>query len=139
MSYWKIAPEIPAEIGSNTVMDTRFHPPRVERLHLEFVGWLGSDLIECFPCYAVSSRLALSLGRAELRGFEIEGLEMTLDDQFREMFPDKKLPEFFWLRVAGRAGVDDFGINQANHLVVSDAALALLRSMRLEGCDVEAV
>ena len=137
MRYWIITPEVPAELGSNTVMDASVHPPIVERLHLEFVVWPESDLVECFPCYAVSVRLAAEIQRSALTGFQVDDLEITADEQLRDVAPERLVPDFRWLRVAGRAQVDDFGINDGNKLVVSDAALAFLTTMRLESCEIE--
>jgi hypothetical protein len=58
---WVLCPEVAAELGGNTVMDAFAHPPKVSRLHLRFMGWLGDDLLETFPCFLVTSRLAKAL------------------------------------------------------------------------------
>ncbi len=58
MRYFYIEPEVSGELGEGTLMDTTVHPPKVEKLNYEFSSWLGDDLIESFPCYIVSERLA---------------------------------------------------------------------------------
>jgi hypothetical protein len=137
MPFWKLTPEVPAELGDNTVMDTTVHPPVVSSLHLMFVGWLGSEFIECFPVYAATVGLTSDLEHAGLSGFLVADLELTLDEQLHDMYPDRQIPPFVWLKVVGEARVDDFGMDTDHKLVVSDKALAVLRSRKLVDCDVD--
>ena len=137
MRFWKLTPEVPAELGDNTTMDTTVHPPVVSSLHLMFVGWLGSEFIECFPIYAATRELAGDLEKAGLTGFQVADLEMTLDEQFQEMYPDRQLPAFVWLKIGGGARSDDFGMDTDHKVVVSDKALAVLRSRKMPNCDVQ--
>ena len=137
MQFWKLTQEVPAEIGDNSVMDTTVHPPLVTRLHLSFVGWLGSELIECFPVYATTRALSEDLKRNHLTGFGTADLEVTVDDQFHELYPGRTLPEFVWLKISGTAGKDDFGMDGDLKLVVSERALVVVRSRTLAGCVVE--
>ena len=137
MPFWKLTPEVPAELGDNTVMDTTVHPPVVSSLHLMFVGWLGSEFIECFPVYAATLGLRGDLEHAGLTGFQVAELELTLDEQFHDMYPDRQIPPFVWLKVVGEARSDDFGMDTDHKIVVSDRALAVLRSRKLVECDVE--
>ena len=55
--YWLVSPEVAGELGDGTVMDTAVHPPWVSRLHHRFQGWLGDDLLECFPCFLTTARI----------------------------------------------------------------------------------
>ena len=137
MRFWKLTPEDPAELGDDTTMDTTVHPPVVNSLHLMFVGWLGSEFIECFPIYAATRGLADDLERAGLTGFQVADLQMTLDEQFQEMYPDRQLPGFVWLKIVGSARSDDFGMDADHKVVVSDRALAVLKSRKMVDCDVE--
>ncbi|WP_231570837.1 hypothetical protein [Vibrio jasicida] len=61
MSQYLIEPEVPGGFGKNTLGRFDVHPPIVEKLHLEFDGWQGDDLLEAFPCFLVSEHLATAL------------------------------------------------------------------------------
>lgn len=43
-----IEPEVAGGLGEETQMDSTVHPPLVKKLHLEFEGWLGDDILETF-------------------------------------------------------------------------------------------
>ena len=45
-SFFILAPEVAAQMGERTDLDTTVHPAMVRRLHLQFNGWLGDDLLE---------------------------------------------------------------------------------------------
>lgn len=117
-------------------MDRSTHPPVVSRLHFEFEGWLGDDLVEGFPCYLVSTRLAEAITASNLGGAELSDVTVTKDEQFDELFPDaaRSLPTWRWLRPS-RHG-HDFAVEDDGSLVVSDAALALLQGFSLAQCEV---
>jgi hypothetical protein len=139
MKYWKLDPEVPAELGDNTDLDTSTHPPIIKRLHLLFRGWLGDELIESFPVFAVTPRLGLEFSKAALTGFHLAKMEVEISEEMVEVQPDVvTLPDFEWLVVDGSAYKDDFGINKQLRLVVSDPALAILREgRRLAYCRID--
>ncbi len=64
-------------------------------------------------------------------------MEVTVDEQYTEIYGTLELPEFKWFYVTGKAGQDDFGVTDKADLVVSQAALDVLRQGRLDECDVE--
>lgn len=133
MRYLVLEPEVAGGFGRNTVMDSATHPPMVSRLHYELQGWLGDELLETFPCYIVTQRLRKVFEEAGLMGAEYTVAEVTASEQFREIYGNRAIPDFVWLVIEGRAGVDDFGISQDNRLVVSERVLHL---MSLRHCDV---
>ena len=55
--YYFIEPEVAGGWGGNTIADTSVHPPKISKLHYQFDGWLGDDLLESFPCFIVSESL----------------------------------------------------------------------------------
>lgn len=136
MAYFVLEPEVAGELGPNTVMDTSVHPPLVSRLHYEVTGWLGDDLLETFPCFVVTDRLAKALATSGLQAFELRDLELSITPEAQEFNGDREWPGFRWLVVTGRAGVDDLGVTPKAQLVVSDKALELLRSFSMDNCDV---
>lgn len=136
MHYFVLSPEVAGGLGKNTLMSTVEHPPSVSRLHYELDGWLGDDLLESFPCFVVTSRLAHSLRHAGLSGVDLREVEITTSEQFRELYPDRRIPVFAWLHIVGKSGRDDFGADAEGRLVVSERALRLLENFTLDNCDV---
>lgn len=136
MRRWRIDPEVAGDIGPRTVMDTEFHPPRVTRLHYAFDTWLGDDIVQLFPCVIVSERLADALVSAGCSGVALDAVEVTLSDECAVMDPGllDRLPPFRWLR-AGESVENDVAIVGAE-LFVSDAALRVLKSFRLDHAEV---
>ena len=108
----------------------------MNRLHLEFIGWLGDSLLETFPVFVVTRALGDALTSSRLSGFTLTGSEVSFPDQFVDLYGDRDLPEFFWLRVAGQAGVDDFGLSNDHRLVISLRALDLIKSHSLAHADI---
>lgn len=136
--YFYLEPEVAGGLGEHTVMDTSVHPPLVSRLHYEFEGWLGDDLLESFPCYIVTARLREGLESAGTSGCTFDDVEVSKSDTFEELYPGRELPTFYWLRVEGGAGADDFGIAADHRLVASERILDLIKAnYRLNQCDIE--
>jgi hypothetical protein len=136
MSYFILEPEIAGGWGNRTVADTNAFPPVVSSLHYRFDGWLGDELLETFPCFIVTERLATRLRRSGFTGFRLQAVEVTTSEEYDALYPDRGLPLFKWLRPVGKAGVDDFGLSATHRLVVSDRALAVLRKFRFRECEV---
>ncbi len=136
MSFFVLEPEIAGGWGDRTVADTSVFPPAVSSLHYRFDGWLGDELLETFPCFIVTERLATRLRRSGFTGFRLQAVEVTTSEEFDALYPDRALPLFKWLRPVGKAGVDDFGLSATHRLIVSGRALALLRKFRLHNCEI---
>ncbi len=135
-TYYNLSPEVAGGLGERTVMDTSVHPPRVQRLHYEMAGWLGDELLESFPCFIVTARVRDALLGLGASGCTFDTVEISRSDTFEELYPDRMLPPFYWLKVQGRAGVDDVGLSDDNRLVVSKRVLDLLRAFDLANCDI---
>jgi hypothetical protein len=138
MSWFRIEPEVAGGLGPNTELDRSTHPPPVENLHYVFDGWLGDDLLESFPAFIVTADAALRLEAADLSGFRLGDVEVGTSETFDEVGTNRELPEFRRLEVTARARDADFGLDDDNVLVISDAALDVLRQGRLEHADIEA-
>ena len=135
--FYFIEPEVAGGLGDRTVMDTSYHPPIVTKLEYKFEGWLGDELLESFPCFIMTEPLSTFLTKANLSGFTFESVHISTSDGFDEAFQNKILPRLLWLKVTGRAGVDDFGLADDHRLVVSGAALDILRAAQLDNADIE--
>ena len=128
MQYYQLEPEVAGGIGEHSVIDRSSGKMVVRKLHYEFDGWGGDELLESTPCFIVSERLAREIERAELTGISFDDVEVTMSDQFKELYPNRQVPKFIWLKVEGVAGRDDFGIAPGLLLVVSKRANDLLKT-----------
>lgn len=125
-----LEPEVPGGLGPRTQMDRTVHPPRVQALHFVFDGWLGDQLVESFPCYLVTPDLAESLSAAGVTGFDLAEAEVETSDQFKEMYPNRSIPPFKWLRVVGVAGESDIYITSDNRLAGSQKVVDAIMATR---------
>jgi hypothetical protein len=136
MKYYLLLPEVAGGLGENTILSKETHPPIVSRLHYEFYGWLGDDLLETFPCFLVTIPLAEALKNAGVSGAEFREVEVTTSGEFEDFYPDFKLPPFLWLYVYSKGGHDDLGVAADGSLVVSEEVLRLLRTFKIEQCEI---
>ena len=135
-NFYSLEPEVAGELGPKTIMDSSVHPPIVSKLHFIFSGWLGDEIIECFPCYIVTEGLVQEIKKLQPSGCWFDDVTIEKSEQFNELYPNKLLPKFKWLKVEGKAGKDDFGISPDNLLVVSERMLKVLKSFNLNECDI---
>jgi hypothetical protein len=115
MSFFVLEPEVAGGLGETTILDNTTHPPLVATLEYAFDTWLGDDLLEAFPCYIVTERLRNALDNSGFTGFGFDDVTITASDFFQETvaypYTSSTLPKFYWLKVGGQAGEDDFGIH----------------------------
>ena len=138
MPFKSLDPEVAGGWGPNTQFTrTPGVGVVVHKLHYVFDGWLGDTLLESSPCYIVTKLLADKLVAQKLSGFVVKPVEISVSEVFEELYPDRELPEFVWLDIIGRTGIDDFGISKKGSLVVSDAAYTVLKEFQLDNCDFE--
>ena len=139
MEFFILRPEVPGGFGDNTELTPRPDAyPIVTRLHFEFGGGtLGNDLMECHPVFMVTRALADTLQAGNLSGYELSrDVEVSVDDNVRDLEPDWPVPVIEWLQVSGEPGSDDFGLTSDASLVVSYAALSVLRRHKIDDCEV---
>jgi hypothetical protein len=135
VNYYAVEPEVAGGFGENTkVIQHQARPFTVERLHYDFAGWLGDELLESTPCFIVSSALAEDLESARLTGFSLDDVEVSVSKQFADQKDRSIFPAFRWLKIEGTAGVDDFGLDGELTLVVSERALEVLTSRIAHAC-----
>lgn len=135
--YYYIEPEVAARFSEKTILDTKYHPPKVIRLHVLFDGWMGDDIVEVFPCFLVTKPCMDSLSSADLSGVEFVSINSRASAQFIELYPNRNLPDFFWLKVTGKAGQSDFGLSEDFRLVISEQAKRLLERHQLKYAELE--
>jgi len=100
----------------------------IYELCYEFDDWLGDALLESPYAWITTAHLKAAIQSAGLTGVHFDNVKTYKSEQFDELYPDVKLPEFAWMKVEGEAGQYDFGIAQSRRLVVSERALKLLQS-----------
>ncbi|MEI5996573.1 hypothetical protein H3V53_04950 [Paraburkholderia bengalensis] len=137
MAFYYVEPEVAGGLGKNTVTDTTIHPPGIVKLHYRIINWLGDALLESFPALIITHAAAAALNEAGVSGMTCREVEITVSESFQEIYPERKLPEFLWLCVTGRAGRDDLGIADDSRLVVSEHALAILKPFGLNNALIE--
>jgi hypothetical protein len=125
MKFYEISPEVPGEIGDNSIVDRSMHPPTVHKLEYLFHGWMGGCIVTSFPVFLVISATAKDLVGERLLGFKLAAVSITLSEEYLELYPHEALPDFKWLQLKGTAGVDDFFLSEQD-LVVSERALTVL-------------
>lgn len=136
MDFYTIEPEVAGELGEGTVMDTSVHPPSVSAVEYVITDWLGDDIIESFPCYLVTSKLATDLEASSLTGFRLDAARVTLSEDAAD-FGITEVPAFRWLVIDGRPGEDDFGVLANGQAVISEGALQRLQAHSVDNCDIE--
>lgn len=132
MNHFIVEPEVAGGLGEHTVIDSSVRPPKVSKLHYKFDGWLGDALLESFPCYIATKDMAEKLKALHPTGVHFGDVEIEKSDLFRRLHPNRKLPDFMWLKVSGQPGKDDFGLADDLRLVISERVLALLKSQNLQ-------
>ena len=135
VNFLELRPEVPGELGDQSRLDASVHPPRVEWLHLNLTNWGGDDLLEVFPCFAVTPELASTLRSAGLTGYSLVPMKTTVGYPATELHPDLQAPVLQRLLVNGRAGHDDVGLDPSGKLIVSARCWDLLRAHRMEDCE----
>jgi len=136
MKFYIVSPEVAGEIGDDSIVDMSTRPPRVDKLQYVFHGWMGDCIVESIATFVVTASVADEIRMSNLTGFEFDCVQVLLSEEFTELFPNQGVPNFFWLKVNGVVGVDDFSINGAVDLVVSDSALAIFVRHGLQYAEV---
>jgi hypothetical protein len=135
MAYYNIEPEVSGQLGEKTIIDTSVHPSHVEYLHFVFCGWLGDDIIECFPVFLITGKLKSKLESIDLTGYKIDNCEIELSEEFKLMQPNVQLPNFYWFKLTEEEH-NDFFISE-NKLKVSETAYTVLSQVNLQHAIIE--
>ncbi len=95
-------------------------------------------MLESFPCFIVTDNLFKELIKNKLTGKIFDKVFVTTSDKFRDLNPQTlSLPNFHWLKVNGKAGVDDFGLSVDHELVISEKVWSVLQRFKIERADFE--
>ena len=136
MTYFILEPEVAGDFGPATTGDWRARPPRVEKFNYEFDTWPYDSILEALSTFIVSDRLKDRLIEARASGVAFGDVEVTKSEIFLDLYGDRPLPAFSWLKITGHAGKDDFGLSSSGYLVVSERIMNLLNTFGLKHCDI---
>lgn len=152
MKFYSILPEVPGTAGNRSVCnDWNARPLQLEKVHYELEMFPEDAIICTNGAYLVTRELAESFRMAKLKGFEIHSAEVTTGEKFAqwhgspetETYLEKvQIPDFVWLKVVGSPGIDDFGLIESQDLdplIISEKALAILRTFQVQDCEVAEV
>lgn len=144
-----LEPEVAGELGENTVFENvrlEGEKSKIKKLHYKFNGWLGDLLLECTPCFIISDSLLEDFNRYNLSGYELQDIEISISDEFKELYPDVQLPNFKRIIPYGRVKIindsykewsgHDFCLSDKSCLVVTDKVLNILKSNKINHCDI---
>ena len=135
--YYKVKPQSLAQLGKNTIYDRSITPWRVTKLHAVFDVWSDDDLLKASPCYFVTERLSRDLLNQKFTGVEIGlKLETEITETFRNLYPNKTMPAFYLLNIAGTAFRDDFALENISQLVLSDRVVSFLKNYNLSEVEI---
>ena len=148
MKLYLLEPEVAGGHGDNTVFEDLALGERqkVKYLHYEFSGWLGDEILETFMAFIITENLVNTIKKSTLNGYIFENMEISINDLFRELYPNTKLPGFKRLIPKGYVEADDdnyktwtgedFCLSQKARLVVTEKALSLLKLHKMDYCDI---
>lgn len=136
---YRLFPEVPGQLGSNTQLDNSVHPPVLIHLHLMFDGWLGDEIIECFPCFLMAEILVKKIEQFNLTGYSLSDAEISISEIFKDLYPNREIPRFKWL-IVGKDPQDDFFLDNENILNVSGRGIEILKDVgKLDYCQIEPI
>ena len=142
-STFIVEPHAPGRLGERTELDVSVHPPVVHRLHFLFEGWLGDDLVQDYPVYLTTERLARAMDAARLSGVVWESVETEWDDQARLLvgtspeFPRNLPRDWRWMKIDANPTAD-LWLGFEARLHVTERALQVLQRFNIDNADVAA-
>ena len=138
--FYIVEPEVAGGWGRNTEFTRRpGQPTIVRKLHYLFEGWLGDDLLETAPCYIATERLTAGIKRSRFTGVEFSPVEISKSEQFEDLYPNRELPKFLWLKAEGIPLRDDFAMTRDLQLIVSKRALDVIGNFQISHAIVKPV
>ncbi|HWS50361.1 MAG TPA: hypothetical protein VN241_05075 [Microbacterium sp.] len=135
--YYYVDAEVPGTLAPGSSFDPGQRAADSGPLHLVFDGWMGDDLVTTSPFWFVTARLADALRDAGLSGFELDPATASEGEQY-DATTDRALAAT-WFRLVPTGSIerdDDLALEGRTELLVSGAALEVLRSFALENADV---
>jgi hypothetical protein len=138
--FFELEPEAAGFIGDKTVGDLHVRPLELKTLEYILEWEPTDDVIQSVTVYLITEQVKEALEAIGVTGaaFDHDNLKVKGDSQYRSTHKGLKcdLSKWWWLRVTGKGGIDDFGFSKTYSLVVSERVLNVLRRFKLEYCEV---
>lgn len=138
MKFYTYRPDAAGSYGENTVFVSQERPRKAIRLHYEFHLWPEEDMQCWLANYIGTSRLrqALQALSPPVSGIGFDEVEISGDDEeFRRVErkgrSDAALGKWYWFKITGQAGNDDFAVGSSGHLIISERVKELLIQGRM--------
>ena len=124
--HYVVEPEVAGGWGKNTLQAATGKGTAAKAsLRVRRMAWRRT--LGKYALFHSFGAIAREIGGAELTGVRFDEVEVTVSQEFMQLYPSRQLPKFVWLKVQGTPGGDDFGTAQDLRLVVSERALEVLR------------
>lgn len=152
MKLFMVEPEVAGEIGERTIYENydaiinNGERPQISYLHFVLMGWLGDDILEVTPCFMVSEKLKNVIEESTLTGYAFQDIDISVSEDYSEMYPDRELPHFYRLLPQGVVKVEDetyyawnnmdFCVTEKFYLVLSENAMKIIRDYQLDNADI---
>ena len=138
MDYYKLLPQRPSNIWSYSDVDGTGTPRKIV---FAYDFWSAEPIFQDISIFFVRRSIAHVLRCSELTGCSAQDVLTIRSREYRHFdalgAPAPDEPEAVaWLRVYGRHGIDDFGL-QHGALIASERAVSLLKNHGLTLCRVQ--
>jgi hypothetical protein len=134
MRYFLLSPY---SAGCNSASDADWTTNTIHKLRYKFDFWRDDVLLSSSPTWIITVVAKHAVQLAKLTGVHFVSVEVSKSELFDQFHPRQELCSFVWMKVDGEAGHDDFGIVRKTKLVVSERALALLRTLGIPNARVD--
>ncbi len=105
------------------------HPYTITNVGIEMSDWPEDDLFQTWPVFFMSNRLCAKTKHGRYSGIDFQPVHRIHGDyNFSAFYPGFEFDQYFLLNISDKVGRDDFALYKRMYLVVSEKALAFLRS-----------
>ena len=144
MKYFVLEPEVAGGIGKKSeVLYENSKIKEVLFLDYEFEGWLGDDILTTHPCFIISEFLCDIIKVTDLKGYQLQKMDVSFSDFFLEVYNKNILPNFIRLlpfAINDISLIDkmslDFYLYKNTTLIVSEKALDTLKKLNLSNANI---
>lgn len=144
MKYFILEPEVAGGIGKKTkILYENSKIKEVLFLDYEFEGWLGDDILTTHPCFIISESLCDIIKASDLKGYQLQKIDVSFSDFFLEVYNKNVLPNFIRLlpfAINDISLIDkmllDFYLYKNTTLIVSEKALNTLKKLNLSNANI---
>jgi len=144
MKYFVLEPEVAGGIGKKSkILYENSKIKEVLFLDYEFEDWLGDDILTTHPCFIISESLCDIIKVSDLKGYQLQKIDISFSDFFLEVYNKKILPNFIRLLPFSINEVNlinkmllDFYLYKNTTLVVSERSLNILKKFNLSNANI---